>query len=78
MGIFVRLTGNAGRNDDDISTGESLFQTVIIWQVARDFLLNSELYAPSRSLKKKKEATRTAIEEMCERSVATPGVLTTS
>lgn len=59
MGIFVRLTGNAGRNDDDISTGESLFQTVIIWQVARDFLLNSELYAPSRSLKKKKKRGHT-------------------
>lgn len=53
MGVFVRRTGNAGRNDDDISTGECLFQTVIIWQVARDFLLNGELYDQRHSLKRK-------------------------
>jgi hypothetical protein len=68
-------TRNAGGDDNDVSALESLRQTIILGQVACYFLL------PVSSCSCVWDAwglARTAGDEMCDKSVATPGELTTS
>lgn len=37
-----KLTGNASRDDNEVSTSEGVFQTVILWQVTGGFLERHE------------------------------------
>jgi hypothetical protein len=67
------LTGNASGDDDNVGAGERLLEAVILGEVAGDFLFNVSI--PLRVVLL---ASHTAGLEMWDRSVATPGELTTS
>lgn len=38
------LTGNAGRDDNNIGTGQGVLQAIILGKVAGDFLQFSQIY----------------------------------
>lgn len=75
MRAMVPLTGNTGRDDDNVSTGQGKLQSIVLGEVAGDFLVIVSAALTGDALGR---GTRTATEEMWERSAATPGVLTTS
>ena len=66
-------TRNAGGDDNNVSAGEGVLETIVLGQVASD-----DLAVLSSTPVRRQRLVRTALEEMCDRSAATPGVLTTS
>lgn len=70
----MRLTGYASWDDNDVSTGEGVLHAIVLWQECRDFLWYFNLGIPSAQ----SGLRRTAMDEICDRSAPTPGVLTTS
>jgi hypothetical protein len=71
------LTGNASGDDDDVGSGERILQAVVLGQVASDFLSLISGYPRVCCIADSWEVC-TAGLEMWDRSVATPGELTTS
>jgi len=68
-------TGNASRDDDDVSTGERVLHAIVLGEVSGDFLWSSSALR-WRAIWIQSFLTEGV--EMCDKSAATPGVLTTS
>lgn len=68
-------TGNTRGDDDDISSLEGKLQAIFLGQVACDFL---PAVSSCSCIWDAWGLARTAGDEMCDKSVATPGELTTS
>lgn len=77
-----RLTGNAGGDDDDVGILEGSLDAVVLGEVSRNDLVESsvmgQLPRTEIAARAGPRGSRTAGEEMWDRSAATPGVLTTS
>jgi len=71
-------TGNACWDDNHVGTGEGLLHAIIRWEVSFNLLQDCFSTLIGALAVTVHLVALTAIEEMWDRSIVTPGVLTTS